>query len=116
MAANPLPKPRTETATFTVDAATVTGNIPSTGSAVANNTIAWVNPPGSITVNIKVHSVGGSFPFAVNDFPPILAGTTYTSKVQASAPPNAYPFDRNGSAGIGHIVVGTGMPKPTRAK
>jgi hypothetical protein len=36
--------------------------------------------------------------------------------VLASAPPNRYPFDRNGSAGIGHIVVGTGMPKPTRAK
>jgi len=114
MAANPLPRPRTETtATFTVDAATVTGDI---GPAFANNTIDWVNPPGSITVNITVHSVNGSFPFAVNVFPPIPAGTRYTSPVLPSAPPNRYPFDRNGVAGIGHIVVGQTLPKPTRAK
>ena len=92
-------------ATFTVDAATVTGDI---GPAVANNTIAWVNPPGSITVNITVHSVNGSYPFAVNNFPPIPAGTTYTSTVLPNAPAASYQFDRNGVAGAGHIKVGQG--------
>ena len=111
MAANPLPRPRTETATFTVDAATVTGNI---GPAVANDTIDWVNNSGS-TVSIAVHAVNGYYPFAINTFT-IPAGLSHTSTVLANAPAASYPFGRNGVAGVGHIEVGTSMPKPTRAK
>lgn len=111
MAANPSPRPRTETATFTVEAATVTGNI---GTAVANDTIDWVNNSGS-TVSIEVDAVNGHYPFATNSFS-IPAGLSHTSTVLANTPAASYPFGRNGTAGIGHIVVGTSMPKPTRAK
>lgn len=106
MAANPLPRPRTETSTFTVDAATVTGNI---GPAVANNTIDWENRSTS-TVSIEVSAVNGYYPFGVNSFS-IPAGLSHTSTVLANTPTNNYPYGRNGSAGIGHIVVGQVMPK-----
>jgi hypothetical protein len=36
--------------------------------------------------------------------------------VLPNTPPNPYPFSRNGTDGVGHIVVGQVMPKPTRAK
>jgi hypothetical protein len=111
MAANPSPRPRTETATFTVDAATVTGDI---GTAVAGNTIDWDNESGS-EVTIVVEAVNAKYPFAVNTFK-IPAGLSHTSTVEPGTPATPYPFGRNGTAGIGHIVVGTSMPKPTRAK
>ena len=100
------PSPETETATFTVNAATVTGNI---GPAVANNTIDWVNSSSS-SVSIAVSPVNGYYPFAVNSFS-IPAGLSHTSTVEPGTPAASYPFGRNGSAGIGHIVVGQGMPK-----
>ena len=103
MAANPSPRPRTETATFTVNAATVTGNI---GPAVANNTIDWVNSSSS-SVSIAVSPVNGYYPFAVNSFS-IPAGLSHTSTVEPNTPAASYPFGRNGTAGIGHIVVQQG--------
>ena len=106
MAANPSPRPRTETATFKVNAATVTGNI---GTAVAGNTIEWDNPSGS-TVSIAVSAVNGHYPFATNSFS-IPPGLSHTSTVEPNTPAASYPFGRNGSAGIGHIIVGQGMPK-----
>jgi len=109
MATNPSPRPRAETSTFTVDAATVTGNI---GPAVANDTIDWENTSGN-SVSIEVSAVNGYYPFATNTFT-IPAGLSYTSTVLASAPAANYPYGRNGSAGIGHIVVQQGMPKRGR--
>ena len=109
MAENPLPRPRTETSTFTVNAATVTGNI---GPAVANNTIDWENLSTS-TVSIAVSAVNGYYPFAVNSFS-IPAGLSHTSTVEPGTPDASYPFGRNGTAGIGHIIVGQGMPKRGR--
>ncbi|HLM81933.1 MAG TPA: hypothetical protein VK302_15105 [Terriglobales bacterium] len=106
MAANPSPRPRAETATFRVDAATVTGDI---GTAVAGNTIDWDNESGS-QVSIEVQAVNAKYPFAVNTFN-IPAGLSHTSTVLANTPTNNYPYGRNGSAGIGHIVVGQVMPK-----
>jgi len=111
MAANPLPRPKTETTTFTVDAATVTGNI---GPAVANDTIDWDNESSS-EVTIEVDAVNAHYPFATNKFT-IPAGLSHSSPVEPGTPAASYPFGRNGTAGIGHIVVGTSMPKPTRAK
>ena len=106
MAANPSPRPRTETSTFTVNAATVTGNI---GPAVANNTINWDNESPS-TVSIAVSAVNGHYPFATNSFS-IPPGLSHTSTVEPNTPAVSYPFGRNGTAGIGHIIVGQGMPK-----
>ena len=110
MAANPLPRPRTETATFKVDASTVTGNIPSTGYAVANNTIEWDNESGS-QVTIEVHAVSSRYPFATNTFPIPPKPGSHTSTVEPNTPAANYPYGRNGGAAIGHIVVGQGMPK-----
>ena len=110
MAANPSPRPRTETSTFTVDAATVTGNI---GPAVANNTIDWDNTSGSSSVSIEVSAVNGHYPFATNSFT-ILKGLSHTSTVLPGTPTANYPYGRNGTAGIGHIVVQQGMPKRGR--
>ena len=107
MAANPLPRPKTETTTFTVDAATVTGNIPSTGSAVANDSIDWDNESSS-EVSIEVDAVNAHYPFATNSFK-IPAGLSHTSTVLPGTPTANYPYGRNGTAGIGHIVVQQGM-------
>ncbi len=118
MAANPLPRPRAETPTFTVNAATVTGNIPSTGHAVAGNTIDWTLTSSEPQTHIQVSAVNAKYPLDKNDFyvypPPAGPGSVLTTV--ADAPANSYTFSRNGAA-AGHIVVGGGgMPKPTRAK
>ena len=108
MAANPLPRPRTETATFTVDASTVTGNI---GTAVPGNTIDWELTPTEPQTSIQVSAVNGRYPFAVNSFT-VDPGTSHTSPVLANTPTNNYPYGRNNvPAAIGHIVVGQVMPK-----
>jgi hypothetical protein len=105
MAANPLPRPRTETATFTVNAATVT----SIGPAKSGNTIEWQNgSPNSIS--IAVSAVNGRYPLDVNSFA-IPAGLSHTSTVEPNVPNNDYPFARNGVVGSGKIIVGQGMPK-----
>jgi len=114
MAANPSPRPRAETATFTVDAATVTGNIPSTGWAVGNNTIEWELTSTEPATSIQVSAVNGYYPFTGANSFNIPAGLSHTSTVDPSAPATSYPFGRNGGAAIGHIVVGQGMPKRGR--
>jgi hypothetical protein len=111
MAANPLPRPRTETATFTVDATTVTGNIPSTGRAVANNTIDWKLTPTEPETSIQVSAVNGHYPFTGENSFNIPAGLSHTSTVDPNAPATSYPYGRNGGAAVGHIVVGQGMTK-----
>jgi hypothetical protein len=117
MAANPLPRPRKTMADFTVDASKVTGNIPSTGYAVANNTIAWKLTATEPETTIQVSAVDGHFPFIGENSFPVAPGTTHTSTVAPNAPNNSYPYGRNGGAAVGHIIVGPGgMPKPTRAK
>lgn len=117
MAANPLPRPRTETSTFSVDAATVTGPIPSTGYAVANDTVKWSLTSTEPETTIQVSAVAGNFPFTGANSFTVNPGTTVPKTVDPSAPNNSYPYGRNGGAAVGHIIVGSGgMPKPTRAK
>jgi len=116
MAANPLPRPKAVGSTFDVDAATVTGDIPSTGHAVANDTVKWGLTSTEPQTSFQVYDVNGYYPFAVNHFP-VDPGTTHPSPVLPNTPAASYPYGRNGGAAVGHIVVGGGgMPKPTRAK
>jgi hypothetical protein len=117
MAANPLPRPSTATTDFDVDASTVTGNIPSTGSAVPNDRIIWGLTSTEPPTTIQVQPVAAKYPFAVNSFP-VNPGTTHPSPVLASTPAAHYPFWRNNvPAAVGHIIVGPGgISKPTRAK
>jgi len=111
MAANPLPRPRTEVATFSVNAATVT----SIGPAASSDTIDWNAPSGGGTIAISVSAVNGKYPLDVNSFN-ITGGLTHTSTVEPNVPAGDYPFSRNGVAGVGKIIVGQGVPKPTRAR
>ncbi len=113
MAANPLPRPRTTAADFTVNAATVTGDIPGTGSATPGQTIEWTNPTGP-DVQITTDPIAAKYPLIPSHFT-VNTGLTEITTV-ASVPADSYGFNRNG-AGVGHIIVGGGgMPKPTRAK
>ncbi|MGA2334298.1 MAG: hypothetical protein WBQ19_08035 [Terriglobales bacterium] len=105
MAANPLPSPRTEVATFSVNAATVT----SIGPAASHDTIDWNAPSGGGNIAIAVSAVNGVFPLDVNSFT-ITAGLKHPSTVEPNVPAGDYPFSRNGVAGIGKIIVGQGAP------
>ena len=101
MAANPLPSPRTEVATFSVNAATVT----SIGPAASHDTIDWNAPSGGGNIAIAVSAVNGHYPLTVNSFI-IAPGGTSTSTVAPNTPPGDYPFARNGKPG-GKIIVGS---------